>query len=58
MMKRFSALILAVTAALSLCACADSKSDGLEIITVNGKTVDLTQDKEQIAETLGEDFSE
>jgi len=58
MMKRFSALILAVTAAWSLCACADSKSDGLEIITVNGKTVDLTQDKEQIAETLGEDFCE
>ena len=58
MMKRLSAFILAVAAALSLCACADSKSDGLEVITVNGGIVDLTQDKERIAETLGEDYSE
>ena len=58
MMKRFAALILALTAAFSLCSCSADDSEGLEFVTVNGKTVDLSLDKEQVAAALGEDYCE
>lgn len=58
MMKRFAALILALTAAFSLCSCSSDDSKGLEFVTVNGKTVDLSLDKEDVAAALGEDYCE
>ena len=56
MIKRFAVLILALTAAFLQCSCSSADSKGLEFVTVNGKSIDLSQDKEQIAEALGEDY--